>query len=82
MATKFEAIYGAGMLRPLQPLSLNENEKVTLEISQADDDLAFTQFVHQRAANVEKLSFPQIRERFKHVPGCWADDVIDQRSDR
>ena len=82
MATKFEAIYGQGVLRPLEPLSLDENEKVTVEIAQAGDGPALSQFVHQRAAKVEKLSFQEIRQRFKHLPGCWADDVIDQRSDR
>ena len=82
MATKFEAIYEAGVLRPLRPLALTENEKVTLEIFKADDDREFMQYVHRQAANVEKLSFQEIRERLKHVPGCWADDIIEQRSDR
>ncbi len=82
MATKFEAIYEAGVLRPLEPLSLKENQGVTLEISEADDDREFTQYVHRQAANVEKLSFQEIRERLKHLPGCWADDIIEARSDR
>lgn len=76
MATKFEAIYEAGVLRPLKPLSLDENEKVTLEIAQA------TPTLQQRVSKEEKLSFQQIRERFKHLPGNWADDVIDHRSDQ
>ena len=82
MATKFEAIYEAGVLRPLEPLALREHEKVTLEISRADDDRAFMEYVHRQAANVEKLSFQEIRERLKHIPGCWSDDIIEQRSDR
>lgn len=82
MATKFEAIYEAGVLRPLEPVSLKENQRVTLEISQADDNRAFMHYVNRQAANVEKLSFQEIRERLKHLPGCWADDIIEQRSDR
>ena len=81
MATKFEAIYSAGVLRPLRALALRENEKVTLEIFQADDDREFMQLVHRQAANVEKLSIQEIRGRLKHIPGCWADDIIEQRSD-
>ena len=57
MATTFEAIYEAGVLRPLEPVSLKENQRVTLEISQADDNRAFMHYVHRQAANVEKLSF-------------------------
>ena len=82
MATKFEAIYEAGVLRPLEPLSLRENEKVTLEVSQTDNDRALMQFVDRQSADVEKLSFQEIRKRFKHLPGCWADDIIEQREDR
>ena len=82
MATKFEAIYEAGVLHPLQSLSLRENERVTLEVSQTDDDRALMQFVDRQSADVEKLSFQEIRKRFKHLPGCWADDIIEQREDR
>ncbi len=81
MATKFDAIFGAGVLRPLKPLSLGENEKVTLEIAQADRGPTLQPLPPRRTPTTEKLTFRQIRARFKHVPGCWADDVIDQRSD-
>ena len=82
MATKFEAIYEAGVLHPLEPLALRENERVTLEVSQTDDDRALMQFVDRQSTDVEKLSFQEIRKRFNHLPGCWADDIIEQRKDR
>ncbi len=43
MATKFEAIYEAGLPQPLDRLQLTEHEQVTLKIADASDDQEFMQ---------------------------------------
>ena len=83
MVTKFEAIYEAGMLRPLEPLELTEHEQVTLKIADASDDQEFMQFVRQRVAHLDHVpSLAEVRERLKHIPDSFGDAIILERSER
>ncbi len=83
MATKFEAIYEAGLLRPLEPLPLAEHEKVTLQIAEANDQHEFKEFIRRRAGSASEIvSFEEIQARLKHMPDSLADAVIEERSER
>jgi predicted DNA-binding antitoxin AbrB/MazE fold protein len=53
MTTEIEAVYQAGVLKPLQPLQLRENQRVRLSIEPLDKDallawLSRVQEVRQR----------------------------------
>ncbi len=85
MATKFEAIYEAGVLRPLKPLDLAEDARVTLEITLPDDGLDHELVARARARVAQMTHIPtleEIQELLKDVPGSFSDAIIEARSDR
>ena len=58
MARQLEAIYEQGVLRPLEPLTLSEHQRVRLTIDEKAVQLSstFTQPVNERSAELEWLS--------------------------
>ena len=85
MATKFEAIYEAGVLRPLRPLDLAEDAHVTLEMTEPDDGLDHELVARARREVAKMAHIPtleEIQELLKDVPGSFSDAIIAARSDR
>ena len=85
MATKFEAIYGQGVLRPLRPLDLAEDAQVTLEMTEPDDGLDHELVARARREVAKMTHIPtleEIQELLKDVPGSFSDANIEARSDR
>ncbi len=85
MATKFEAIYEAGVLRPLEPLEMAENQRVTLEVSDPDDLLDHELMARARQDVAQLTHVPTVeglRLLLSKDPGSWSDAVIEARADR
>ena len=63
MLTDIDAIYENGLLRPLAPLSLSENERVKLTVARAgDEDWIDTEYMDACAGEADfSITLEQIR---------------------
>ena len=85
-----EAVYQHGMLKPLQPLDLAENEHVSLVVTTSTPtpdachrDAEFTESLRsalQDAAPAAGLD--EVRRRLSKIPGTLTADFIAEREDR
>ena len=86
MSRQIEAIYENGVLRPLEPLNLDEYQHVTITI--ADDgedeedlfDPAFTRWCAEHSRNAPSLE--EVRQALAKIQGSMADVVIAERDAR
>lgn len=92
MTKPFQAIFESGVLKPLEPLPLNEREVVTLIVAGVDssppnderwdDDMLDHDLlaVAEREAEGE-IPLEELRERLKSIRGSMSDVVINERGD-
>ena len=85
-----DAVYENGILKPLQPLDLTENEHLVVTITQAANTLRFSQLdaecvesLRRKLAGAEPApGLEEVRRRLSKIPGSMAADVIAEREDR
>jgi predicted DNA-binding antitoxin AbrB/MazE fold protein len=85
-----EAVYERGMLKPLQPLDLAENERVLLLItpsahtpSACHPDIEFTEGLRDTLQNGGPApGLDEVRRRLSKIPGTLTSDFIAEREDR
>src|SRR4051794_18282523 len=88
MSLHVNAIYEHGMLKPLQPLDLAENEVVAITITQPDNcacqpDWRYVNDLRDALKNVEPaLGLDEVRRRLGKIPGTLTADFIAEREDR
>jgi predicted DNA-binding antitoxin AbrB/MazE fold protein len=86
MSKQIEAMYENGGLRPLEPLELEEYQRVTITIaddSEGEEDLfdpAFTQWCAEQSRNAPSLE--EVRQALAKIRGFMADVVIAERDER
>lgn len=88
MTTQLEAVFQGGVLRPLQPLGLLENQKVSLTIATLPanlDEAAYLdtdlhRYCESRAD--DSITLEQVRKELASIPGPIADDIIAEREER
>jgi len=85
MSKQIEAIYENGVLRPLEPLSLDEHQRVTITITEGsgEEDLfdpAFTQWCAEQSRDAPSLE--EVRQALSKIQGSMADVVIAERDER
>ena len=86
MSKQIEAIYENGVLRPLEPLSLDEHQRVTITITEEsgeEDNLfdpAFTQWCAEQSRDAPSLE--EVRQALSKIQGSMADVVIAERDER
>ncbi len=86
MTSQLEAVYQGGVLRPLQPLNLMEDQRVfvtlaTLPVSEEDFlDMEFHRYCESRADY--SVTLEQVRQEAASIPGSLADDIIADREER
>ena len=86
MEKRLQAVYKDGVLQPMEPLPLEEMQRVTLTISDSlviDDDLAgyFTPEEWAAAAH-DGIQWEDVRQAFSGISGSLSDAVIAQRHER
>jgi len=85
MSKQIEAIYENGVLRPLEPLDLDEYQRVTITIAddgEGEEDLfdpAFTQWCAEQSRNAPSLE--EVRQALAKIRGSMADVVIAERDE-
>jgi predicted DNA-binding antitoxin AbrB/MazE fold protein len=90
MTRQVEAVYENGMLRPLEPLGLDEHQQVTLRIIDSSDDrlrsyldLAYVESVTKEVDAMDHIpSIDEVRAATSKDPASWAEAVIAGREDR
>ena len=86
MSKQIEAIYENGVLRPLEPLSLDEHQRVTITIAEdggEEEDLfdpVFTRWCAEQSKNAPSLE--EVRQALSKIRGSMADVVIAERDER
>lgn len=91
MDKTFQAVFESGVLRPLEPLGLNDREVLTLVVAErsglsaVDDD--WEDIIDHEAlltAELEsegEISLEELRERLSTIRGSMSDVVISERGD-
>lgn len=86
MSKQIEAIYENGVLHPLEPLDLDEHQRVTITIAEegeGEEDLidpAFTRWCAEQSSNAPSLE--EVRKALAKIRGSMADVVIAERDER
>lgn len=90
MTRQLEAIFQGGVLRPLQPLNLLEDQKVVVTVATitetSEDDFLDTD-LHRYCESRAKMKDPSItlesvRRELASIPGSMSDDIIADREER
>jgi predicted DNA-binding antitoxin AbrB/MazE fold protein len=83
MTKRLEAIYENGALRLLQPVDLQEHQRVTVTLSVPEEDWLDTEFMESCAAEVqEHVPLERIHQILSTISGSLAEDIIAERDDR
>jgi predicted DNA-binding antitoxin AbrB/MazE fold protein len=89
MTKRVEAVYENGVLRPLEPLPLSENQLVSIVVSDsAGDPLASMidqVFVDSARAEVAARRIPtheEVRRMTAGDTGMWAEAIVKGREER
>lgn len=84
MTRILRAIYEKGVLRPLEPLPLTENQQVTVTISdqEGDDwlDTAFLRYLETQAD--ESVTLEEVRTALAKIPGSMAEEIRKERDEQ
>ena len=85
MSKQIEAMYANGVLRPLEPLSLDEHQRVTITTAEdrvEEEDLfdpAFTRWCAEQSHHAPSLE--EVRQALSKIQGAMADIVIAERDE-
>jgi len=86
MTRKIDAIYENGVLRPLEPLDLEEQQRVRITIDNVDPlaDLLDTKFMEwcARKAAGDVPSIEEVRQMLSKIKGSMADVISAERDER
>ena len=90
MPMQVDAVYERGMLKPLQPLDLAENEHVSLvvtPVARTSDayrpDVEFTDNLKRALKDAGPApGLEEVRRRLSKIPGTMTADFIAEREDR
>ncbi len=87
MSKRLEAVYENGVLRPLEPLGLSENQRVCIVLSEnstpvVEEDWLDIEYVRLCAEEAdESVSLETVREVLSKIPGSLTSAFIDERRD-
>jgi predicted DNA-binding antitoxin AbrB/MazE fold protein len=89
MTRQVQAVYEKGVLRPLEPLLLLENQEVSVTITDTNDPLTAMidhGFVERARKEVEAAgqipTLEDVRKILSKIPGSLSADIIAAREDR
>jgi predicted DNA-binding antitoxin AbrB/MazE fold protein len=87
MALQVDAVYENGVLRPLQPLDLEEHERVVVSVEktspEADGlDVEYINQIRRELGDEPPPGLEEVRRRLSKIPGSMAEVIIAERGDR
>jgi predicted DNA-binding antitoxin AbrB/MazE fold protein len=89
MVRTVQAVYENGVLRPLEPLPLEERERVTVTVSDALGmtersrlDIGYIESARKEVAAMERMpALEEVQRLLSIIPGSVAADIIAERED-
>jgi enoyl-CoA hydratase/carnithine racemase/predicted DNA-binding antitoxin AbrB/MazE fold protein len=83
MTKQIDAVYENGVLRPLEPLTLRDRERVKVTIAKAEDeDWMDIEFMNSCAAESDPtISLEDVRKAMSKIHGSMADAVSESRGE-
>jgi len=86
MEKTVQAVYEGGVLRPLEPIPLEDRQEVTVTISDeghiSRDHPLLASPVEWASAAEDDISLDQVREALSTIRGSFSETIIDERRDR
>lgn len=86
MSKGIEAVYENGVLRPLEPLDLQEHQRVRISLSPvtpSEEDWLDVECLQLCTAEAdEHISLEALREALAKIPGSLTADFIAERDER
>jgi predicted DNA-binding antitoxin AbrB/MazE fold protein len=90
MTKQVEAVYENGLLRPLEPLPLEEHQRVTVVITEAQSfpelshpDLDYLEAIKKEVASMGRVrTLEEIHKSTSKDPTSWAESIIAEREER
>ena len=86
MEKTVQAVYEDGVLRPLEPIPLEDRQEVTVTISDEKDVLRDHPLLASpdewAAAADDDISLDEVRRALSTIRGSLSDAIIDERRDR
>ena len=87
MTRTLSAIYENGVLRPLEPLDLEESQTVAVTISDPSEDPADAYLDHEYMAAIDAMDEPEptleeVWAALSKIPGNLSDDLRAEREAR
>jgi len=85
MARNVQAVYENGVLRPLKPLDLREQQLVTVAITEeapAEPWLDADYLAACAQETDDNVSLEEVRAALAKIPGSLTEDFIAEREDR
>ena len=80
MSKRLEAVYENGVLRPLQPLGLADQQHVLVTVSEISDYQAWAKAQLREIGPAPGLE--AIQRQLASIPGSMSDFVIEERGER
>ena len=83
MIVHIDAVYENGVLRPLEPLALAENERVRVAVhSTTEEDLLDRDFLDFAKREADRsVTLEDVRARLAKISGSFSDAVIAERGE-
>jgi predicted DNA-binding antitoxin AbrB/MazE fold protein len=85
MVRKFQAVYEGGVLRPVEPLRLDEHQLVSVVIlddASTDEELPFEAPERFEALADPSVCLESVRQALSKIPGALDADLRAARDDR
>jgi len=87
MALQVDAVYENGVLRPLQPLDLEEHERAVVSVEKASVepgglDVEYINRIKRELGDERVPGLEEVRRRLSKIPGSMAEVIIAERGDR
>jgi predicted DNA-binding antitoxin AbrB/MazE fold protein len=88
MSQRLEAVYEKGVFRPLQPVNLRENQRITLTLGDGGNGSPEGEWLdveYLRACAPEaddSISLEAVRQALAKIPGSLTADFLAEREER
>ena len=87
MTKTLSAVYEGGILRPIEPLTLNEHQRVSVIISDELSDPADPWIDHEYMAAIDAMNEPEptleeVRHLLSGISGSLSDAIREEREAR
>ena len=82
MVKELKAIYENGVLRPLEPLELDEHQHVVIMVSDSSEDWLDNAYMQSCASEADdNVSLEDVRKALSKIPGSLTEDFIQERDE-